>query len=234
MGWTLVAHTIKQVASGGATDAIDTTGANLIVVTISNSASGSPVTANFSDSASNTWSTLTGRGTGGQRVRGFYCLNPTTSATHTFNYTEASSASTVTVQAWSGAATSSPLDVQSAGGTGSGTSLSAGTATATADGYLYITGIVWVSTIVSPSIDNSFTISDSAPTVGTSVAGGMGYKVQTTAASLTPTWSWTNSVGVAAYCAVFKVAAAGGVAKIVGPGGIVGPSLILGYGAIVR
>ncbi|MDP3139799.1 MAG: hypothetical protein Q8N17_26115 [Burkholderiaceae bacterium] len=74
---------IASESAKGTTAAIDTTGATLIVVI--QRQEGSPATP-MSDSEGNTWIELTKYASAnfGFGVRGYYCISPTTDASHTF------------------------------------------------------------------------------------------------------------------------------------------------------
>jgi len=114
-GWgqTLQAHTICDgvavcVSNGGTTPAINTTTSNFLVACYPYF-QGNPEPT-LSDSQTNTWSALTTYcNNNGVCIRMKYVANPSTNASHTFTISGASSFSTLTVQAWSGMATSTPF-----------------------------------------------------------------------------------------------------------------------------
>lgn len=214
MAWTLVASTMKQPGvNGGATDAIDTTGANLIIAIVATNAGSAAAAANWSDSKSNgTPSTTSGRGNAGNgRIRTFYYSQPSSVGSgHTFTYSEASSSATIIILAFSGAATTTPLDQQSAGATAaSGTSVSTGSATPSENGELLIAACCATSASASFAIDNGFTIIGAAYGDGDSMGAAAGYLVQGTAGALNPAFTWATSSGNAASLCTFKVAANG-------------------------
>lgn len=82
----ILATTISTTGGGGGatTPAINTIGASILIVSLM----GGTAFAAPTDSAGNTWVALTGYQFGGS-ARIFYCLNPTTSAAHTFTSTAA-------------------------------------------------------------------------------------------------------------------------------------------------
>lgn len=101
---SLLAHTAKPSLDANAvtTDAIDTTGATLLVVILSDHAGTSPV----SDSKGNTWTALTaqaavdvGGGIGGA-VRLHYVINPIVGTGHTFTGGSPASGPAIAIQAW--------------------------------------------------------------------------------------------------------------------------------------
>ena len=103
MAFSLIAHT--ATGSAGTTSGINTTGANLIVVTVAYDTQ-----SGVSDSNGNTWTALTAQsGSQDGNARMYYCFNPTVGAGHTF--TSAQGYGAICVSAWSGAATS-PQDQQ--------------------------------------------------------------------------------------------------------------------------
>lgn len=214
MAIALVAHQ-KAASVGGAnctTPAIDTTGANLLVVAIADFESGSTV---LSDSKGNTWTPLTRRAAvGSGAVQLYYCASPTVGSGHTFTATATASFPAIFAAAFSGAHTS-PFDAESAGtvfevAAGPRTTIDNANLTPSQNNALVVTGLGGGG--VSILIDESFIITDSADlSGGNNFAGGLAYIIQTTAGATSPTWSWTNnSSGVAAASASFKVAAAGG------------------------
>lgn len=216
------------------TSAIDTTGADLIVIAISDYSG--TVGATLSDSKSNTWTPLTGYTFPTEnRERLYYCFNPTVGSGHTFTYSGSLTIACVQVQAWSGAS-SSPFD-QENGGINNSSGISTGSVTPSEDNELVVTGMSFDSA-ATMSIDNGFTISDQVNFgSGNNYGGAMAYKVQTTAAAVNPAWS--RDAGTSRNCAAiatFKAAGApaGGSGMIIGPGPLVGGGMLVGGGPIVH
>ena len=77
-------------ANGGASSAIDTTGANLIVVMASYYRT--VPASDFTDSKGNTWTALTERILPDIAARIFYCVNPTVGTGHTFSFADGGTA----------------------------------------------------------------------------------------------------------------------------------------------
>lgn len=179
------------------TNAINTTGANLIVIA---GASGGAST--ITDSKSNTWTALTARtdvGTGQSQL--FYCFNPTVGSGHTFTNTQVAPA--ISVMAFSN---SIAFDVQNGSIGATVTTLSTGSVTPSFNNCLVVSGLeingaagaVW-------TIDSGFTANTYIPDVGGSCVGcGMAYKIQTTATAVNPAWSGGSATGAAATIATFK------------------------------
>jgi hypothetical protein len=207
-GWTLVNH-----SAAGSTDTNDVTttgvstvGANLIVV--SSHSYGNFAVPTLTDatgscsSPCNTWTEVASfTGGGGTAIDTiWFCYNPTTGASHTVTATLTGSAPSITMGAFSGAA-SSPLDTHSGLGQGDNTSIQA-TSAVGVSGELIISSFAGEAT---PTINDSFTITDTVPNnSGKCFAGGLAYLVTT--GSINPTWSWTGSHPASTTLASFKPA----------------------------
>ncbi len=201
----LISNTLKANASDPTqvtTDAISTTGADLIVLIVSYyNPGGSPT---VSDSASNSATYITSQvGTFGSGCAIYYYDHPTTSGSHTFTVSGASNYPTISVMAWSGA-DSSPLD-QSNQGPGGSSSIQLGSVTPSQDGELIVTGLT-VNNGSSITLDSGFTISNAWDAIPYNFATGMGYLVQGAASAVNPTWSYSTSPpdNGAAVIATFK------------------------------
>jgi hypothetical protein len=190
---------IVSASAKQTTGAINTTGADLIVLAL---AYDSASTA--SDSKGNTWTFVGSYNTGaGQIIALYYCQNPTVGSGHTFSGSLSYGA--VAVSAFSGS-TSSPYDVKNGTAMGSsGTSVATGSITPSQDNELCVAAIALGGSSASASINGSFTIGTSLnATSGVNYGVGLAYLVQTTAASANPTWSWTNAATNVAMIASFK------------------------------
>jgi hypothetical protein len=191
-GINYVIHTTAGSSGGNGvtTTAIDTTGADLIVV--SGAFFGTPT---LTDSEGNTWTALTVQnGSAGEQSQLFYCANPTTDAAHTFTLTGASTFPTIGVVAVSGAA-SSPFDDENGLSIGtSDTSIQPGSITPSEDGCLVVTSLTTAGG-ANHTINGTYTASVVDNLASNHYGGGIGWNIQSTAAATNPTWSWTNSVG---------------------------------------
>ena len=205
MSWSLLANTIKAKAT---TDAIDTTGADLLIVEVV-SYSVTPITV--SDSKSNTWSYGTEKAVGTCHTRLAYCQGGTVGSAHTFSTN--ANFYTIAVAAFSGSA-ASPFDVENGN---AGTSpIATGSITPSADGELIIsaagesadgaTGSQVYSNNASLSITNQ------EPAISGNVDGGaLAWLAQSTKTSINPTWSGSSGTpSLAVVIAAFKGAAGGG------------------------
>lgn len=203
--WTLVASLTQGSPDTNAytTSAINTTGANLLVV---NHAEGTGTTT-LTDSKSNTWvlSTVTPWNNGSNFDRLYYCANPTVGTGHTFSSSGGSS--TMSIAAFSGASTN-PFDV-AGGDSANASTIKPGAIFTPETNMLVVTGMFHNDTATSATIDNSFTISGQQLQVnGAHYGGGLAYKVIASPSSVDPTW--TGGAFQATSIASFK---AGGTAS---------------------
>lgn len=216
MSIALVANTILNPpnASGGTTSAIDTTGANLIVIAFGDyTPNWNP--AQISDNKSNTWTALTAYVGNVAVSRLFYCERPTVGTGHTF--TTANQISNIAVAAFSGLAATGTLyesgsDHGAAPKVNGATSLQPGSATPGQAGDLIVTSFCSTDSGGTPiTVDSSFAITDSSPWLSGKCEGvALAWK-QGTASAENPTWH-INSAGsadLAAAIAIFKGAASG-------------------------
>ncbi len=212
MAIAVVAHTAKAAASPAVTSAIDTTGATLLVV----ASTSFNTTGALTDSKNNTWTQLTIRTNGVLSCKGWYCANPIVGSGHTFTLTLATDIPSIEVIAFSGAKTSSPLDQQT-GATGSGNTGQGGSLTPSANNCVMISMRASTFANPAPTIDLSYTITDSNP-AGTPTGahcGAIAYLIQTTAAAKNPTWTGGGAgEGWAIINAVFLPASTGNVTAV--------------------
>lgn len=197
-------------ASGGTSAGVDTTGATLLVVSVS--WYGSSARPTLTDSKSNTWVALTEQKFSVAGNVLFYCKNPTAGSGHTFTLSGSSIYSCGQMEAFSGTNTSAPFDVES-GATSSAFSLATGSITPTVDGCVIVAGLSAGDGTAGYSIGSGFTVTDAYNHNPSAAEGGAAaYLIQTTAAAVNPTWSAStpgSSPGVAATIAAFKPATGG-------------------------
>ena len=195
----------------GTSGAIDTTGANLLVLSISEDSASS---ATISDSKSNTWTALATSTSTNVKSTIYYVASPTVGSGHTFTSTGLVQASLAIASAWSGA-NSTPFDQENGQVSNvGGTSLQTGSVTPSENDELLI---AMVGCNAEPlggtfSVDLSFTIvQENIFVAGTNYAGAQAYQIQTTATARNPTFSWTGSSNnKSARIATFKIASGGG------------------------
>lgn len=197
---TYIAGASSQGTDSSTTSAISTTGANLIVIGVASNFGDAGVPT---DSSSNTWTKLTtySRATTFS-VEIFYCINPTTSGTHTFTFNSTSSFHTMMVQSFANA---SGGYVTENGANADGTSLATGSVTQSSVASV-IASTYAINASASPmSINSGFSETSEVDfSGGVAYGGAMAYLIQTAIASVNPTWTRTNSDGQAAAIAVFS------------------------------
>jgi hypothetical protein len=222
----LVAHTFGRSfdSNGFTTGAIDTTGANFIIIGLATAVTGGTI----SDSKGNTWHPLTewpGGLSGDRQFRFFYCESCTVGSGHTFTVANAAGAfPTLLIEAWSGIAAASSFDVENGNGLTFGTSISTNSVTPSAANELVVAGLQYDDS-VTPTIDSGFTITDTNPNTNFGAqAGQIAYLIETTATAQNPTFSWTDGSRGTAGIATFKTAAAanGRIIRIIGHTRLIG------------
>lgn len=184
-------------STGGTTSSIDTTGANFIVIGLWRHTAFWSLT--LSDNKSNTWTQLTEQTNVNQGCVLFYSVNPTVWTWHTF--TTGAWFVGVGVWAFSGVATSSPFDLQNGFARNSSGNIQPWSITPTVNDCLVVTALGSFNG-AQPSMPTGYT-QIAANTTGTAEAGGMGYKIQTTASTENPTWNGTGT-SLAVVIADFK------------------------------
>lgn len=214
MAFNLVAH----VAAGSGdtnnvtTGSITTTGANLLVLILGNLAAGA---VTISDSKTNTWTALTKQTSEVNDSRIYYSQTTTVGSGHTFTATSVAQQPTINVMAFSGSLTS-PFDVQNGYATSGGlgeTSHATGSVTPSLNYELIVSGLC-NNNGTTASINSSFTLVDTASSVGT-VVNNSAYLVQTTATAVNPTWTFGGNDYAALTIATFKAALnAGGMFEV--------------------
>ena len=195
-------------SANGVTSAADTTGATFIAVAVTSIVALPTLT----DSAGNTWQHITSAGpsSGTQMYTNlFYCIGPTTSASHTFN--PGNSAYGCEYQCFNAAGTIT-LDQQAqAAFTSAVSSMQAGSITPSANGALVIAANKYEPSQYGASCGSGFTTTSSLTANYTvNYGGGMAYLIQATAAAINPTWTWANGNATgSALIASFIIAASG-------------------------
>ena len=192
LGWAVIQNNVSAYGgvNGNTTTATNTTNAKLFVATVQ---SYKPVgTPTITDSAGNTW-TLISRisGASAPSVSAYYCINPTTSASHTFTVSLANGYASISVNVFSGPNFTYNSFNSNTGG--SVTSIGAGLITPTSTRNLIVTSVnYWIGDAPN-SITDSFIITNNIPATGTTLSGSTAYKLNS--AAVNPTWSWTNASG---------------------------------------
>lgn len=200
---------INHAAAGGTantvtTGAIDTTGANLIVIGVTFDTTAART---ISDNKGNTWTPLTNTTSSSAGAQLYYAINPTVGSGHTFSNTGSSNFSSIFVEAFSGVATGG-FDQQN-GSTNSATTIQPGSVTPGQDNEVVVTFLGFNSAGTPVSINGGFTQSDTAINFssGAHYGAGMAYLIQTTATAANPTWTRTNTQTNSTRIATFKASA---------------------------
>ncbi len=211
MAWTRIAHTTAGCPGGDfktvTTTAIDTTGADLIVISVSAFTAANPT---VSSNKAGTYNLLTIRSVGGAiSNRLFYAAAPTVGSGHTFTASHPTTNvfPSISVEAWS-FAHATPFDQQNGAASAGVTSLATGSITPSENGELIFAGLGAGANSGTNSINSGFTIGDQTQHDGANHEGvSIAYFEQGAAAAINPTWSCTNSVSLAVTIASFKATA---------------------------
>lgn len=179
---------------------IDSTGCNLLVVSVSHWI-GVGITS-LSDGV-NTFIPLTARGAVNPSIQQFYCLNPTTNASHTITATVQYGA--ISVHAFSGVGAYHA----EAGSTTNGTSLATGSITPPSDGAVLIAAlsIAAASTETGAGTYTGFT--QRAYLAANYQGIAFSYYIQPTAAAVQETFSGSSIERAAAQCCFTAAVATG-------------------------
>jgi hypothetical protein len=215
----LLVHAAAAAAGsiGVSTTAVDTTGATLFVVGMQNISTDD--TGLLIDSASNTWVLKPSLVCASSRfVQMAYCINPTTSATHTFSISGANSFyPVIVVGAWSNTPAAS-FDAVTAGNFVSTptTTVQPGSLTPANANNLLVT-FVGGDVIGSASADSSFVPVDQILKSGHQ-GGAMYYLIQSAATPQNPTWTvGSEDATIGAQMMAFKESGSGGGGSNWGP-----------------
>lgn len=194
--------------TGGTTGSVDTTGANFIAFGVAYNAGSTVV---VSDSKLNTWNVLTVQTHGAVSCAIYYAINPTVGTGHTFTTAGVEIYTAMAVEAFSGVHTTAPFD-QENGANAFASTLATGSVTPGEDSEVVITVLASNGACTPTSIDGGFTeTSETNFGSGNNYGVSLAYLIQTTAAAANPTWTRTNTNGMAARIATFKVAATSAV-----------------------
>lgn len=207
----LIAHAVGSFGTPSVqsiTGFVDTRGAELIVAGTNTFSS---TTTNLTDTLGNIFTPLTQYTGGSTTLTLYYCFNPTVGATDVFTFQDPGGAviyPMLVVAAFSGLH-ASPLQNQNGAQTNLAVSsiqsgsISIGTVPQLC---ICIGGGASSPTTSSYAIDTGFTITDQVPlAAGDNVAIVMGYLIENSVTSISPTVSWTTaSVGATISIASFK------------------------------
>lgn len=203
MAFSLITSVTGGTNSNGATtSSVNTTGADLIIVSVGWYGNGAA--PSISDSKSNSYTGLTAKSNISIGNRLFYVENPTVGSGHTFTVSAASGYPSICVLAFSGKNASAAFDQQN-GAIGSATSIQPGSVTPTIGNELVVCGLGHENNSgATPTINGGFTAITKGYSGGAYEGSGLAYLIQTTATAANPTWSITNSAALASTIATFK------------------------------
>ena len=213
MAAALVVATSKGSTNGGVsvtTDAIDTTGANLLYIPVAWFNGGT--LSGISDSGDNTWLPLTGQSNtvGGAALSHWYCLNPTVGSGHTFTAMSPAPSPgypAIGVLAFSGA--NGGLLAENGVDSNSAEAINTGSVVPGADGAVIIAPIGFGNAVTGVGVSGgSLAIEELiAYSSGQNMPLAVAYEIQALSASRAAAWAWTNAVGVAAPIVAFAAGA---------------------------
>ena len=210
-----IAFVAADVGPGGANDnttpAINTTGANLLIVLAGSIDNFTAPT--ITDSKSNSWTALStyNAGESWPTMTIFYSAGGTVGSGHTFTATASALFPSIVAMAFSGADTGAPFDGEDSGtdSADSTESVQPGSITPNTDNALVVTGLSLFTSTDDPDIDGGFTEGPFIIFQGSqSIPIASAYLIQTSAAAANPTWSWTGASTRTTAIASFKAAAA--------------------------
>lgn len=187
-------------AASVSTTGFDSTGGNLGILAVSGLAGGSSPGA-VSDSNSNTWTALTRQAGGSYGVQLFYCLGLTCGASHTASVASvASSRPSIAFYVFKGAKLGATP--QQNGATTIAATVQPGSITPSNDNSLIVTAYGGGLSGSVTGVDSSMNEISVGP-AGNNVSLGFAYKIQTSAAAINPTWTYSSSTNVNATMGVF-------------------------------
>jgi hypothetical protein len=188
MAFSLLTNTIAQVATGGSTSAIDTTGCSLLVVMVAETTA---PTTTLTDSKGNTWVELASViRLIGNDCRMFYCINPSNGAGHTFTLSGGTNC-TLAVLGFSSQFT--PVFDQETGNDAGASTIQPGAIAPTLPDSVLIT-MEADSSPGTRSIDSGFIKVDDVGAGSSSSGMATAYKVVASIASENPTWTGSGSI----------------------------------------
>lgn len=184
-------------AGNGATGAIDTTGCDLLIYGTS-SATGDP--GMVSDSQGNIWTPLGYRNGSGVGAKMFFCLHPTTNASHTF--TCPAGFSSHFVVGYSIAAGKRVVRDAQADAAGSGSTLTVGPITPRGTNRLVV-AVISHQQATAPTAASLTNVETRPNTGGVCTGGVLAEEIQTTAVTRSAAWSIPSGGQTAGEIAAF-------------------------------
>lgn len=202
MSFTLVADTSARDATGAGhatTPAVDTTTADLIVITAASDTNATPT-----DSYSNTWTGLTARTVSGLTTRIWYCNPPSGKHGTGHTFTVTAGISSLCIMAFKGAEQVSVFDVENGATSASAASLATGSVTPTNNNSLVYTGVSANNQVQIQTVSAPFSQLDNQTGTSSAFSVSNAYEIQTTATARNPTWTDASAQVMAVAIAVFR------------------------------
>ena len=184
MAWAFI-NGLAQDFSTSPSGAIDTTGCDLIVISLS-LYSGNISGRVMTDSVGNTYTQAAYADSGNYHNALYYCQGPVTNSSHTFSCNDNSNALSLTVACYSGSDPSG-LDQLVIGSGSGGSTYQAGSITPSVNSELIICSIACAATV--GVIDSGFTVDEFEGNSGGGVGNGLARLFQSTAGAVNPTWT---------------------------------------------
>jgi hypothetical protein len=197
--YTIVTNAIAQGSGSAVVNGIDTTGANLLAVNLDWFSS----TKTFTDSKGNTYTSgISYGGTSGIYSNVWlYCINPSVGSGHSF--TNNASFTVLNVVAAKKSSGTPAFDSQNGLNYpgGNTTTLQPGNVTPAVNNELILAAFccndAGGGTATNATIDSSFVILGQTKQGGNALYGGAASKIQTTAGSENPTWTFAHTINTA-------------------------------------
>jgi hypothetical protein len=183
-------------ANGGALPTIDTTGANLIVVSVAWFPAGT--FTDITDNKSNTYLELPAVDDTATRQRLFYCIGATTGSGHVVTVNATGVYCSAQLVAFSNI---SAIDsgITNANVSGAGTTVQPGSVTPSQDKAVLVAGVTFegVGRVIE-SVDSGWTLAEATTQAAEAQGGAIAYKILTSAAANNPTFTGNGSASAAA------------------------------------
>lgn len=215
MAWTAI-FDANVVADGGShtgtysqTGAVDSTGADLLIIVATwATVSGGSVTG-VQDSKSNTWTALTAEVQSVNTVQMWYCKPSSVGTSHTFRCNASGTAfQNIAAIGFSGSAASSPFDVEDGAQSDSDTTLTGLIVTPSVSDCMIVTGLTRRDglTLTTPT---GFTLATQEDWAADNASVAIAYKEHTSGA-ISPEWVQGAATRMVARVAAFKPTGGGG------------------------
>lgn len=191
----LIGSASGSASGASSTNAINTTGANFIVINISAWGVTSP---SVTDNKGNTYTKLTARSAAGTQVSLLaYCKAPIVGPNHIFTASGAAGAVSIISLAFSNMDEVAPFDIENGQAAGGVFELTTGPIAPSQPKTLIITGVAMFENLGYPiSVDSGFLLTGSTPHSGSTAGSGMAFKVVNNTQNHNAKWKVHDSIGI--------------------------------------